>query len=106
MAARGVRMSWISRSRSKSAARSWAAVAGRLASLRGDAAPVMVVMVLAPVSFGALSSVHLIEVPTHQGASRRATQDVVLRQLTQQVDALRRGYSTLQGCEGGVAQVN
>ncbi len=48
---------------------------------------------------------NLFETPTHQSASRYATEHLVVRQLAQEIDALARGSGSLQGCEGGVAQV-
>src|SRR6266852_7062311 len=91
MVASRVRMSWMSRSRRGSGA--WMVVVGIIRSLRS----------LVALSIEGLSN--LFETPTHQSASRYATEHLVVRQLAQEIDALARGSGSLQGCEGGVAQV-
>src|SRR5438270_13753490 len=93
MVASGVRMLWIRRSRRESAA--WTVVVSIVRSLRSP-----VELSIYPIQ--GLSK--LFETPTHQDASRCAAEHVVVRQLAEEVDALGRGFGSLAGCEGGVAQ--
>src|SRR5260370_2665363 len=91
MVASGVRMWGRSRSRTESAA--WTVVVSIVRSLRS------------PVELSIQGLSKLFEPPTHQDAAHCAAEHVVARQLTQEVDALGRGSGSLEGCEGGVAQV-
>src|SRR5438270_2016437 len=94
MVASGVRMLWIRRSRRESAA--WTVVVGIVRSLRSP-----VELSIYPIQ--GLSK--LFEPPTHQDASHCAAEHVVVRQFAQEVDALGCASGSLEGCEGGVAQV-
>src|SRR6266487_4390434 len=80
-------------SRSGKGSAAWMVVLGIIRSLRS----------LVELSIEGLAK--LFETPTHQSASRCATEHVVVRQLAQEVDAVGGGSGSLQGCEGGVAQV-